>query len=74
MCGDIPLAIFGVDHFFSCGAPHLVGSLHIHPWSRLHASYGSLQILGWLLWSIHLGGLLYCFFTHILEGTLSELF
>jgi hypothetical protein len=34
-CGDGPLTIFEVDHFLSRGALHLVGTLHIHPWSWL---------------------------------------
>jgi hypothetical protein len=32
---DFPLAILGVDHILSCGELHLLGTLHIHPWSWL---------------------------------------
>jgi hypothetical protein len=30
---EYALSIFGIDHFLSCGEFHLVGILHIHPWS-----------------------------------------
>jgi hypothetical protein len=72
-CQYIPLAILGFDHFISGGAFHLVGTLHIRPWSCLpwdshvdwlHASCGPLAIFGWLLWSILLGGLLYFFISY----------
>jgi hypothetical protein len=72
--GDIPLSILGVDHSFSLWSSpsswHFthssfelvaLGSTHV---GWLHASCGPLAILGWLLWSILLGGLLYCFLTH----------
>ena len=40
-CGDGPLVILGFDHFLSCRALHLLGILHIHPWS-------------WLPWDSHM--------------------
>jgi hypothetical protein len=72
------LAILGVDHILSCGALHLLGSLHIHPWSRLPWDYtcGLVACILWtsyyfgrrLLWSILLGGLLYDLFSHASWG------
>jgi hypothetical protein len=44
---------FGVDHFFSCGVLHLVGTLHIHPWSWLpwdsHMWIGCMHLVDHLL-------------------------
>jgi hypothetical protein len=52
-CGDGPLTIFGVDHFLSCGVLHLVGTLHIHPWSWLpwdsHMWIGCMHLVDHLL-------------------------
>jgi hypothetical protein len=72
-CGDGSLTISGVDHFLSYGALHLVSTSHIHPWSWLpsdshvdwlHASYGPLDIVRLLLWSILLGKSFYYFICH----------
>jgi hypothetical protein len=39
LIGDGPLAILGSD-YISCGVLHLLGTLHIHPWS-------------WFPWDLH---------------------
>jgi hypothetical protein len=60
-------SILGFDHILSCGVLHLVGTLHIHPWS-----FCTLTQLLWItfyslrrcLWSILLGGLLYYLIIH----------
>jgi hypothetical protein len=41
LIGDGPLSILGFDYFISYGALHLLGILHIHPWS-------------WLPWDSHM--------------------
>jgi hypothetical protein len=79
-CGDIPLAILGVDHLFSLwSAPsswHFAHSsmelaaLEFTHMDWLHAFCEPLAILRWLLWSILLGGLLYFFsLMHLEECT-----
>jgi hypothetical protein len=53
LVGDGPLAIFGFDYFISCGALHLLGTLHIHPWSCLpwdsHMWIGYMHLVDHLL-------------------------
>jgi hypothetical protein len=39
--GDGPGAILGFDCIISCGVLHLLGIMHIHPWS-------------WLTWDLHM--------------------
>jgi hypothetical protein len=63
------LTIFGVNHFHSCGALHLISTLHNHPWSWLpwdsHMWIAYLHLVDHLLFLDGcygcLGGLFYCF-------------
>jgi hypothetical protein len=47
------LSILGVDHILSCGVLHLLGILHIHPWSWLpwdsHMWIGCMHLVDLLL-------------------------